>query len=68
MDTVVSAIVAVWSAIVSWFTTTLADVQVVFYAPETGLTFLGVCASMGVGIALVCLLVGIIQNFLRLRS
>lgn len=66
--TVVSAIVEVWTAIVTWMTTNLASVQTVFYNAETGLTFMGVLAALAVGIAVTLLLVGIIQNFLRLRS
>lgn len=66
--TVVSAIVEVWTAIVTWMTTNLASVQTVFYNAETGLTFMGVLAALAVGIAVALLLVGIIQNFLRLRS
>lgn len=70
----VGAITQVWDEIMTWITTALGSVQNVFYtagatADDPGsLTFLGVLAVIGVAIAVVFLVIGVIQNFLRLRS
>lgn len=63
----VEAITNVWSEVMTWITTALGNVQAVFYT-ETGLTFLGTLAVIGVAIGIVFLIIGVIQNFLRLRS
>lgn len=63
----VEAITNVWSEVMTWITTALGNVQSVFYT-ETGLTFLGTLAVIGVAIGIVFLIIGVIQNFLRLRS
>ena len=63
----VSAITAVWTEIMTWITTSLASVQKVFYA-ESNLTFLGVLAVISVAIGVAFLVIGVIQNFLKLRG
>lgn len=67
-DTLIGSITAVWQAILTWFTTALGSIQSVFYNAETGLTFMGVLAVISVAVGIVFLLVGVIQNFLHLRS
>ena len=68
----VQAITTVWTEIMTWITQALSSVQDVFYTTGTGgtgeLTFLGVLAVIGVAIGIVFLVIGVIQNFLRLRS
>lgn len=68
----VQAITTVWTEIMSWITEALGSVQDVFYTTGTGgtgeLTFLGVLAVIGVAIGIVFMVIGVIQNFLRLRS
>lgn len=66
--TLIESITAVWQAILTWFTTALGSIQTVFYNTESGLTFMGVLAVISVAIGIVFLLVGVIQNFLHLRS
>lgn len=63
----VSAITTVWTEIMTWITTSLASVQSVFYA-ENALTFLGVLAVISVAIGVAFLVIGVIQNFLKLRG
>lgn len=62
-----SAITQVWTEIMTWITTSLASVQTVFY-DGNALTFLGVLAVIGVAISIAFLVIGVIQNFLKLRS
>ena len=67
MADMVGAITTVWSEIMTWITTSLASVQTVFYA-DNALTFLGVLAVIGVAIGVAFLVIGVIQNFLKLRG
>lgn len=69
----VNAITSVWSEILDWIMEALASAQDVFYTvPVDGgagsLTFLGILAVIGLAISIVFLVIGVIQNFLRLRS
>ncbi len=63
----VSAITTVWTEIMTWITTSLASVQTVFYSDNV-LTFLGVLAVISVAIGVAFLVIGVIQNFLKLRG
>ena len=63
----ITAITGVWTEIMTWITTSLASVQDVFYA-ENSLTFLGTLAVITVAVGVVFLLIGVIQNFLKLRG
>lgn len=65
--TLIGGITDVWSAIMEWIVGSLGSVQSVFYA-EGSLTFLGVLACISVAIGVAFLVIGVIQNFLRLRS
>lgn len=70
----ISAITNAWSAVMEWIVEALADVQTVFYtAPTTTggtgeLTFLGILAVIGVAIGIAFLIIGVVQNFLKLRG
>lgn len=65
--TVISAITAVFTAVMGWLQTAITSVVAVFWTGE-GLTFLGVLALIALGISIFFLLVGLIQNFLHLRG
>lgn len=67
MDSMINAITGVWTSVMTWITTSLASVQTVFYA-EGALTFLGVLAVISVAIGIAFLVIGVIQNFLKLRG
>lgn len=66
--TIVTAITTVFDAISEWLVGALADLGAVFYVAETGLTFIGTLAVIGLAIGIVFLVMGVIQNFLRMRS
>lgn len=73
MNGLIGAITDVWTDIIDWVTGAIGDVQNIFYAvPDGGstaeLTFMGVLACLGLGISVVFLVIGVVQNFLRLRS
>lgn len=63
----ISAITEVWTEMMTWITTSLASVQTVFYSAD-GLTFLGTLAIVSVAIGIGFLIIGVVQNFLKLRS
>lgn len=66
-ETVITAMTAVFTAIFEWIIGAISTVVTVFYA-DGALTFLGVLALIALGISIFFLLVGLIQNFLHLRS
>lgn len=63
----IGAITETWTAVMTWITTALSSVQTVFYA-ENDLTFLGVLAVISVAIGIAFLVIGVVQNFLKLRG
>lgn len=67
MDIIV-AITGVWSKIITWLTSAIASIIPIFYDGSTGLTFMGVLAICGLGISVIFLLIGLIQNFLHFRG
>ena len=68
--TVLSSILAVFSAIGEWFAEFVPTLYQLFWTPGTSggegeLTFLGVLAVAGLAISIVFLVVGLIQKFLH---
>lgn len=63
----IGIITTVWTEVMLWITTSLASVQSVFY-DEGSLTFLGTLAVIGVAIGIGFLIIGVVQNFLKLRG
>ncbi len=65
---VLTAILAVFTAIGEWISTAVLDMVPMFYAADTGLTFLGSLACAGLAFSVCFLMVGIIQRFLHFRG
>ena len=65
---IVTQVTGVFTEISTWITTTLPSIVAVFYDAETGLTFFGTLAVVGLAVAVFFLLMGVIQNFLHLRG
>ena len=63
----IDAVTGVWTEVMEWIVSALSSVQSVFYA-EGALTFMGVLAVISVAIGIAFLVIGVIQNFLRLRG
>lgn len=57
----------IWTAIITWIVSAIQSLTAVFYA-EGEFTFLGTLALIGLGIGVIFLVIGVIQNFLRMRS
>lgn len=68
MTGVLASILDVFESVATWIVTAVQNVIPMFYAAETGLTFLGVLAVAGLAFSVVFLLIGIIQNFLHFRG
>ena len=64
---ILSAILAVFSGVASWFVEIIPVVVSIFYA-EGALTFMGYLAVIALAISVVFLLVGVISNFLHFRG
>lgn len=65
---IIGQITGVFTKIASWISSAVAVITPMFYAEETGLTFLGTLAVTGLAFSVVFLIMGIIQNFLHLRG
>lgn len=67
-SSVLTAILAVFTAIGEWISTAVTALMPMFYVAGTGLTFLGVLAVAGLGFSVIFLVLGLIQNFLHFRG
>lgn len=65
---ILTAILAVFTAIGEWIGSAVTSILPMFYASSTGLTFLGVLAVAGLAFSVIFLIIGLIQNFLHFRG
>ena len=63
----VGKITTTWGEVMNWLYGAIGDAEALFYS-ESGLTFLGTLSVIGVGIGVCFLIIGVIQNFLKLRG
>lgn len=68
MTSVITSITGVFSEIATWISSAVTAITPMFYVAESGLTFLGTLAVVGLAFSVVFLIMGIIQNFLHLRG
>lgn len=66
-SSILTAILAVFTAIGEWIGTAVTALVPMFYA-EGALTFLGTLAVAGLGFSVIFLVIGVIQNFLHFRG
>lgn len=62
---VLTRIMDVFTAVIEWIVSAVEAVTPMFYADETGLTFLGILAVAGLAFSVGFLVIGIIQKFLH---
>lgn len=67
-ESVLMAILAVFTAIGEWIVDTIPSFFPLFYTAESGLTFMGVLAVAGLAFSVVFLLIGIVQRFVHFRG
>ena len=65
---IVESIVGVFTKLIEWFSTALVSVGEIFYNADTGLTFIGTLSVIGVGIAVVLMVISMLQSFLHFRG
>lgn len=65
---IVDNIFEVFDSIGTWIVTSVQDLTPMFWNAESGLTFLGTLAVVGLGFSVMFLLIGIIQRFLHFRG
>lgn len=63
----IGSITTVWTEVMTWITTSIGSVEEVFYA-DGALTFIGTLAVITVAVGISFLIIGVIQNFLKLRG
>lgn len=66
-STILDAVLNVFDSIASWFAEVMPVVLAIFYT-DGQLTILGVLAVAGLGISVIFLIMGVIQNFLHFRG
>lgn len=62
-----SQIAAIWTAIMEWLAGSFGTIEALFWA-DGALTFLGTMCVISIGIGVFFLIVGVITNFIKLRS
>lgn len=62
---ILTAIMAVFTAILDWFGDAFSTITALFYNAETGLTFVGITAFITLGVALFTLVAGWIRGLIR---
>lgn len=65
--TIIGAVMAVFTAILTWFQTSMTTVSNLFYA-EGELTLIGVMAVLGLGIGVFTVVVAIIRSLIKARG
>ena len=65
---VVESVLNVFTLILEWFTTALSSVSSIFYAAETGLTFIGTVSVIGLGIGVILMVIAMIRGLLKGRG
>lgn len=68
MNTVITAITGVFTAMGTWFAGAVESMVPIFYTSEEGLTFLGTLAICGLAISITFLLLNVVINFMNFRQ
>lgn len=68
ISTVISSVLAVFTAVLEWFVSSINVAVGIFWAAETGLTFIGTLAVVGLAIAIVLMLLAMIRSYLKNRG
>lgn len=68
----IGAFTQVWTALLTWFVTLFESITSIFVTTGTGgaveLTFIGTCAIIMAGVALILLSFNLIRSFVRMRG
>ena len=61
----IQSILTIWTAMCTWFISTMGELLNIFYDPTTGITILGIMAFCGIGVGLIFLLIGLVRKFFK---
>lgn len=64
---VITAILAAWSSLITWFTDAINDVSTLFYA-EGSLTFIGGLCVLALALSVAMLVVNKVKDFVQMRA
>lgn len=65
---IITAIFAVFTEFGEWIGSAITSLMPIFYSVDTGLTFIGALGVCGLGMSVIFLMLGFIQNFLHFRG
>lgn len=65
---VVESVLGVFSDLLAWFVEAIGTITPIFYAAESGLTFIGSITVIGVAIAVTLMVIAMIRSLLRLQG
>lgn len=68
ISTVITAVLAVFTAVLEWFVESITVAVGIFWSAETGLTFIGTLAVIAFAIAVVLMLLAMIRSYLKNRG
>lgn len=63
-NTVLSEMLGVFEGVANWLTRAVQNIIPMFYAEETGLTFIGILAIASLAISVAFLLINVIRSYL----
>lgn len=64
-DSILTAILAVFSAVGDWIVSSVTKLLPLFYTAESGLTFVGVLAVAGLAFSVAFMLINLIKSWLH---
>lgn len=64
---IVQQMFGVFSDVGTWMIDSIKDITALFWDAETGLTFIGTLALVGLGIAVIRMIIAMIRSFMQLR-
>ena len=67
MESVITAVTSVFTAIGTWLISSITAMEAVFWT-GTGLTFIGTLSVVGLAIAVVLMVLAMIRSYLQLRA
>lgn len=62
---IVTQIMAIFTAIGNWFVSSVTSMLPIFYAPDTGLTIIGVLTCCGLGVSVILLVLKFVKRFFK---
>lgn len=68
MDAIITAITGVWQEMTDYLVSAIGSVSQLFYVADTGLTFVGALAVLGLGFSVATYLIATVRSYLQMRA